>query len=169
MEKFASQDSRSYSLCFDLNIWFRARKVTGTFEKRVPGLQQFFFGPSALSFGRKMEGLRPPGPLPWICNFTTQETLAEVLLTDFISFQKYSPQPRKNWNECNRHEINYRLSFKNFVLFCQGFPVHRAGCDLRDTAILSILGNMPRRTATDWEEIWWKSTAKKKTSLYITS
>ena len=23
---------------FDLNIWFRARKVTGTFEKRAPGL-----------------------------------------------------------------------------------------------------------------------------------
>ena len=38
MELFASQDPRSYSLYFDLNIWFRARKVTGTFEKRAPGL-----------------------------------------------------------------------------------------------------------------------------------
>ena len=37
MEYFASQDPRSYSLYFDLNIWFRARKVTGTFEKRAPG------------------------------------------------------------------------------------------------------------------------------------
>ena len=37
MELFASQDPRSYSLYFDLNIWFRARKVTGTFEKRAPG------------------------------------------------------------------------------------------------------------------------------------
>ena len=36
MELFASQDPRSYSLYFDLNIWLRARKVTGTFEKRVP-------------------------------------------------------------------------------------------------------------------------------------
>ena len=27
---------RSYSLYFDLNIWFRVRKVTGTFEKRAP-------------------------------------------------------------------------------------------------------------------------------------
>ena len=36
MELFASQDPRSYSLYFDLNIWFRARKVTGTFEKRAP-------------------------------------------------------------------------------------------------------------------------------------
>ena len=36
MELFASQDPRSYSLYFDLNIWFRARKVTGTLEKRVP-------------------------------------------------------------------------------------------------------------------------------------
>ena len=37
MELFASQDPRSYSLYFDLNIWFRACKVTGTFEKRAPG------------------------------------------------------------------------------------------------------------------------------------
>ena len=37
MEQFASQDRRSYSLYFDLNIWFRARKVTGTFEQRAPG------------------------------------------------------------------------------------------------------------------------------------
>ena len=37
MELFASQDPRSYSLYFDLNISFRARKVTGTFEKRAPG------------------------------------------------------------------------------------------------------------------------------------
>ena len=37
MELFASQDPRSYSLYFDLNIWFRARKVTETFEKRAPG------------------------------------------------------------------------------------------------------------------------------------
>ena len=43
MEKFASQDPRSYSLYFDLNIWFRARKVIGTFEKRAPGLD-FFTG-----------------------------------------------------------------------------------------------------------------------------
>ena len=28
---------RSYSLYFDLNIWFRNCKVTGTFEKRAPG------------------------------------------------------------------------------------------------------------------------------------
>ena len=38
MEYFASQDPRSYSLYFDLNIWFRARKVTGTFEKGAPHL-----------------------------------------------------------------------------------------------------------------------------------
>ena len=36
MEYFASQDRCCYSLYFDLNIWFRARKVTGTFEKRTP-------------------------------------------------------------------------------------------------------------------------------------
>ena len=29
-----SQDRHSYSLYFDLNIWFRAWKVTGTFEKQ---------------------------------------------------------------------------------------------------------------------------------------
>ena len=29
MELFASQDPRSYSLYSDLNIWIRARKVTG--------------------------------------------------------------------------------------------------------------------------------------------
>ena len=38
MEYFAGQDTRSYSLYFDLNIWFQARKVTGTFEKRAPGI-----------------------------------------------------------------------------------------------------------------------------------
>ena len=38
MEYFASQDPCSYSFYFDLNIRFRARKVTGTFEKRAPGL-----------------------------------------------------------------------------------------------------------------------------------
>ena len=37
MEYFASQDPRSYSFYFDLNIWFRARKVNGTFEKQAPG------------------------------------------------------------------------------------------------------------------------------------
>ena len=36
MELFASQDPRPYSLYFDLNIWFRARKVTGTFNKTGP-------------------------------------------------------------------------------------------------------------------------------------
>ena len=41
MEQFVSQDPRSYSLYFDLNIWFRARKVTGTFEKRAPGPESF--------------------------------------------------------------------------------------------------------------------------------
>ena len=34
---FASQDPDSYSLNVDLNIWFWARKVTGTFEKWAPG------------------------------------------------------------------------------------------------------------------------------------
>ena len=34
-----SQDPRSYSLYFDLNISFRAQKVTGTLEKRAPGLK----------------------------------------------------------------------------------------------------------------------------------
>ena len=34
-----NQDPRSYSLYFDLNISFRARKVSGTFEKRVPDLK----------------------------------------------------------------------------------------------------------------------------------
>ena len=33
----ASQDSSSYSLYFGLNICFRARNFTGTFEKRAPG------------------------------------------------------------------------------------------------------------------------------------
>ena len=36
MEHFASQDPRSYSLYFDLNTWFRARKVTGNFKKGAP-------------------------------------------------------------------------------------------------------------------------------------
>ena len=36
MELFASQDPRSYSFYFDLNIWFRARKVTGTLKQRAP-------------------------------------------------------------------------------------------------------------------------------------
>ena len=36
MDLFASQYPRSYSLYFDLNICFRTRKVTGTFEKRAP-------------------------------------------------------------------------------------------------------------------------------------
>ena len=37
MKNFASQDPRSYSLYFDLNICFRVRKVIGTLEKRAPG------------------------------------------------------------------------------------------------------------------------------------
>ena len=36
MEYFAGQDPRSYSLYFDLNIWFRARKVIG--KKRAPDM-----------------------------------------------------------------------------------------------------------------------------------
>ena len=35
MEYFASQDPRSYSFYFDLNIWFRAWKVIGILEKRA--------------------------------------------------------------------------------------------------------------------------------------
>ena len=31
-----SWNLRSYSLDFDLNVWFRAWKVTETFEKRAP-------------------------------------------------------------------------------------------------------------------------------------
>ena len=34
----ASQDPRSYSLYFGLNIWFRARKATATSEKQAPGV-----------------------------------------------------------------------------------------------------------------------------------
>ena len=41
MELFASQDPRSYSLYFDLNIWFWARKVTGIFEKGAPGVKTY--------------------------------------------------------------------------------------------------------------------------------
>ena len=37
MKQFVSQDPRSNSSYFDLKIWFRARNVTGTFEKRAPG------------------------------------------------------------------------------------------------------------------------------------
>ena len=38
IEHFASQDPvSSYSFYFDLNIWFRARKVIGTLDKRAPG------------------------------------------------------------------------------------------------------------------------------------
>ena len=35
MEYFASQGP--YSFYFDLNIWFRARKVIGTLDKLAPG------------------------------------------------------------------------------------------------------------------------------------
>ena len=132
MEKFASQDSRSYSLNFYLNIWFRARKVTGTFEKRVPGLQQFFSAlwPSGLVEKWRVSG--PPG-----------HSLGYAIL-----------QLKRRWQKCcslilyhfknilHNHEktatnvTGTKLSFKNFLLFCQAFPVHRAGCDLRDTVIL---------------------------------
>ena len=44
MEQCASQDPRSYSLYFDLNIWLRAWKVTGTFEKRVPVAKRYGTG-----------------------------------------------------------------------------------------------------------------------------
>ena len=38
MEYFASQDPHtSYSFYLALNIWFRARKVIGTLDKRAPG------------------------------------------------------------------------------------------------------------------------------------
>ena len=40
---YYSQDRCSYSLYFDLNILFRARKVTGTFEKRAPGDHELLF------------------------------------------------------------------------------------------------------------------------------
>ena len=37
MEQLTNQNPRSYSLYFVLKIWFRARNVIGTFEKRAPG------------------------------------------------------------------------------------------------------------------------------------
>ena len=39
MELFANQNRRSYSLYFDLKIWFRARNLAGAFEKRAPGAE----------------------------------------------------------------------------------------------------------------------------------
>ena len=36
MEQFVSRDPLSYSLYFDLKIWFRVRNLSGTFEKRAP-------------------------------------------------------------------------------------------------------------------------------------
>ena len=59
----------------------------------APGLPNFSFRPFGPQFGLKIkEGPRPHRPVPWICNFTTQEMFAEVLLTVFRSFQKYSSQ-----------------------------------------------------------------------------
>ena len=37
MEQLTNQNPRSYSLYFILKLWFRARNVIGTFEKRAPG------------------------------------------------------------------------------------------------------------------------------------
>ena len=53
MELFASQDPRSYSLFFDLNIWFRAREVTGTFEKRAPAYKKEGRDPNKGSMSNK--------------------------------------------------------------------------------------------------------------------
>ena len=58
--------------------------------------RNFCFRSLGPHFGLKISGGRGRGGggrLPWIRNFTTQETFAEVLLTDFMSFQKYSLQP----------------------------------------------------------------------------
>ena len=38
MEQLTDQNPRSHSLYFFLKIWFRARNVIGTFERRAPGL-----------------------------------------------------------------------------------------------------------------------------------
>ena len=48
MDYFTSQDQRSYSFYFDLNIWFRARKVIGTLEKRAPSRIEAIPGRSTL-------------------------------------------------------------------------------------------------------------------------
>ena len=60
MELFASKNPRYYSLYFDLKIWFRARNVTGAFEKRAPGLyvmyQQSFL---EFGWGKGKKGLAP--------------------------------------------------------------------------------------------------------------
>ena len=50
-------------------------------------------GPSVWSKNKRGGGGGPPGRLPWIRSFTTEEVFAEVLLTVFRSFQKYSSQP----------------------------------------------------------------------------
>ena len=69
MELFASQNPRAYSLYFDLKIWFRARNVTGAFEKRAPGAvlsdhlgnpyMKLFLVRSELSFARMGSRKRP--------------------------------------------------------------------------------------------------------------
>ena len=58
-----------------------------------------------------------------------------------------------------------------FVLFSiEKVLVPVAGHTLKATvtwwAVPSRLGTRPKPTAKDWEEIWWRSTVKKKTSLY---
>ena len=55
MEQFVSQDSHSYSLYFDIKIWFRAREVTGTFEKQTPGFFPATMNVSSVYFIRKTE------------------------------------------------------------------------------------------------------------------
>ena len=58
-----------------------------------------------------------------------------------------------------------------FVLFSiEKVLVPVAGHTLKATvtwwAVPSRLGTRPKPTAKDWEELWWRSTVKKKTSLY---
>ena len=79
MELFSSQDPRSYSLYFDLNIWFRARKVTGTFEKRAPALDSLLAA-EASSFPWYSVG--KSGPASWECF-----QLAKNIFYEFILFR----------------------------------------------------------------------------------
>ena len=57
----ASQDPRSYSLYFDLKIRFRARKVTGTFEKQAPGRSVFY---TDILYSADLSNLRVCGICP---------------------------------------------------------------------------------------------------------
>ena len=109
MDFIRSQNTPYFSWDFDLKMWFRARKVTGTFEKRAPGPEPdhaFYWHPIKNEYGP--------------CSFVWTVYLILIYRHCFLYGLRMMPEKNYYYFACNRNfvlSLNLEFSGPNFSLF----------------------------------------------------